>query len=243
MYTFKDMKVEKGVTLIELSIVIIIIGLIIAGVIGGNALVHQTKIRKVISEVNALKVASDVFKLKYHGIPGDINTGDNYWPGCENSTPCSGNGDGVYNHTESYIAWRQLSLAGLIKGEYAGYTGQHVRGVNATGSDILESESGFGRYYLNTEMVLGRVGKNSIILGSRFFSNEFRSQGVTVREAFDIDTKIDDGHASKGSVLSPTGMFHAGHLCSHTFRFPTTNSYNMAYLNHDTFLCVMAFYK
>ncbi|PIR39391.1 MAG: hypothetical protein COV35_02425 [Alphaproteobacteria bacterium CG11_big_fil_rev_8_21_14_0_20_39_49] len=74
-------KSEKGFTLIELSIVIVIIGLIVAGVIGGQALVEQAKIRSQISEFQKYSVAYNTFKIEYNAILGDFNRASQYWTG------------------------------------------------------------------------------------------------------------------------------------------------------------------
>ena len=64
---------QEGFTLIELSIVIVIIGLIVAGVVGGQTLVLQAKIRSQISDFNKYKIAYNTFQLEYNAIPGDFN--------------------------------------------------------------------------------------------------------------------------------------------------------------------------
>jgi prepilin-type N-terminal cleavage/methylation domain-containing protein len=66
------LRVEKGFTLIKLSIVIVIIGLIVAGVVGGQAWVQQANIRGLISDINKYTIALYTFKLEYNAISGDM---------------------------------------------------------------------------------------------------------------------------------------------------------------------------
>ena len=57
-----NQKSKNGFTLVELSIVIVIVGLIIAGVTSGNVLVKQAKLRTVISQFNEYTAAMNSFK-------------------------------------------------------------------------------------------------------------------------------------------------------------------------------------
>ncbi len=114
------MHTKKCFTLIELSIVIVIIGLIVAGVVGGQSLVKQAKLRAAVSEFKKYKTAVNVFKLEYNHILGDIPNATSYWTG-----GVTANGDGnkflLSNPmNEEVRAWQHLSLAGIIQGEYTG---------------------------------------------------------------------------------------------------------------------------
>ena len=71
---------QKGFTLIELSIVIVIIGLIVAGVIGGQSLIQQSKLRSIITDVNKYKTAYNTFYLQFSSLPGDMSNASSYWP-------------------------------------------------------------------------------------------------------------------------------------------------------------------
>ena len=64
---------NKAFSLIELSIVLIIIGLLIAGIIGGKSLIESAKIRNVINEFNNLEKSIYAFKVIKDRLPGDVN--------------------------------------------------------------------------------------------------------------------------------------------------------------------------
>ncbi len=63
---------KSGFTLIELSIVLVIIGLIIGGVLVGKDLIKAAEIRSTIGQYEKYKTAVNTFKLKYSGLPGDL---------------------------------------------------------------------------------------------------------------------------------------------------------------------------
>lgn len=116
---------NKGFTLLELAIVIVIIGLIVAGISAGQSLVSAAKARSVISESEQYKLAFNNFRLQYghNSFPGDFDQANSYWPGCgvgAAEADCNGDGDSLISRSstaddsEQLRAWQHLSLAGLI---------------------------------------------------------------------------------------------------------------------------------
>jgi prepilin-type N-terminal cleavage/methylation domain-containing protein len=101
-------KSSAGFTLIELSIVLVIIGLIVGGVLVGQDLIRAAEIRATISQIEKFNTATNTFRGKFNALPGDMNystratfgfnTGaaSTAAGGCggASSTPTSGFGDG-----------------------------------------------------------------------------------------------------------------------------------------------------
>lgn len=61
----------RGFTLIELSIVLVIIGLLVGGILVGRELIETARIRKTVGAIQEINVAVNTFRLKYHCYPGD----------------------------------------------------------------------------------------------------------------------------------------------------------------------------
>jgi len=113
---------KKGFTLIELSIVLIIISLIVAGVVGGKSLIHSAEIRNIVSEVSNIKTSLNTFNQQYNYLPGDLPDADEYWPSygnnyCTGASLFEGDGDGlIYHDYESRYVWIHLLEAKLLEG-------------------------------------------------------------------------------------------------------------------------------
>ncbi len=217
-------KTDSGFTLIEMSIVLVIIGLIIGGVLVGQDLIRAAEIRSVLSDMDKYKTAAYTFQTKYDCLAGDCANATTYF-GAENAVPatcqttastgtltCNGNGDGKVGDTASnfyevFRFWQQLAIAGLIKGQYTGITGSggvahHILGVNAPTAAI--TGSGFSFHYSitvgNTYMPLSASGQKFTI--GRQISGTYPTAGLfTPAEAKAFDAKIDDGLPAKGLVV------------------------------------------
>src|ERR1700735_3583176 len=68
----KDRSDERGFTLIELSIVLVIIGLIVGGILVGQDLIKAAETRAQISQIEKYNSAVNTFRGKFGGLPGDL---------------------------------------------------------------------------------------------------------------------------------------------------------------------------
>lgn len=143
---------QKGFSLVELSIVLVILGLLVGGILTGQNLIRAAELRSIVTEYNHYVTAVHTFRTKYLALPGDMTNATKFWdaepaancPGDE-TTPstttatCDGNGDGLIswhgaagNGGESHRFWQHLANAGMINGTY---TGTHSAGsCNTIGS-------------------------------------------------------------------------------------------------------------
>lgn len=139
---------RAGFTLVELSVVLVIISLLVGSIIAGTTLIRAARIKSITSDKEAYQNAILAFRDKYNALPGDMANATDIWgyatgatgpitsvknDACEALTSpsttkgtCNGNGNdiiyehqGEYNH-EQYRVWQHLSNAGMIEGSYSG---------------------------------------------------------------------------------------------------------------------------
>src|ERR1700722_19638100 len=67
-----EMQRSSGFTLIELSIVLVIIGLIVGGVLVGRDLIEAAAIRAQISQIEKYQTAVNTLRAKYEYLTGDM---------------------------------------------------------------------------------------------------------------------------------------------------------------------------
>jgi prepilin-type N-terminal cleavage/methylation domain-containing protein len=125
-------KLSLAFTLIELSIVLVIIGLFAGGILVGKDLIHAAEIRSQIKQFQEYEIAYNTFKIKYNCTVGDCQSATSIFGSTDSTgtaiTNGNGNGridtaNGTYANdgnstwalsTEMWGAFQQLGLANLV---------------------------------------------------------------------------------------------------------------------------------
>jgi prepilin-type N-terminal cleavage/methylation domain-containing protein len=194
---------EQGFTLVELAVVLVIIGLLTAGILVGKTLIRQSQINSVSADTQRYIGAAQTFQQKYGALPGDMPNANSYWSGVSYG---DGNGQ-IDTVAESFLFWQHLANAQLIQGIYTGAAGtggssDHVINSNCPQSRL--TSSGFGVKYVgikasDTTYYDGNYG-HAFIFGG-YYTNFYPAKAtLTAAEAQSFDDKYDDGQPGTGSV-------------------------------------------
>lgn len=200
---------KNGFTLIEISVVLLISGLLFFTVIKGSSLIEYARLHRLMQDMR--KVWSDInfFYTEYHYYPGDMPNASDFFDSskCGGVRKINGNGDGRIEFKdrrdggiESYLAWCHLSQAGL--GYQSGGGPDSTSAVPVLGVDIPTSKIK-GSGFLLSHGVHGFEGNNVLVIGAPR-ENMGRELNVgpilTARQAYLIDKKMDDGNPTTGNV-------------------------------------------
>lgn len=215
---------DGGFTLIELSIVLVIIGLLVGGVLTGKDLIKAAEIRSSIKDIESFRSAFNTFRLKYNCLPGDCPNATDYFGTSSNCAvvgtgTCNGNGDyryGTWVGDEPYRAWQQLALAGLVKGSF---TGIHTAATNyrsvpdvnvpkapfANGGYSLSGTADGSFTTANFFANGSDIGVSFIILHNDSGAN-FPDVLLSSVDAMNIDVKSDDGIPGTGKTRTLSSL-------------------------------------
>lgn len=204
---------QRGFTLVEMAIVLVIIGLLLGGILKGQELITSARVRNIADQNSDVQAAYYGFIDRYRQVPGDwpqVNAAQAI-PNVDNGGNASGRLDGDVWEEGLYL-WEQLSKAGFIQGNYTGGLGS---APNAADTAVAPRNAFNGFLMLfRTDDYDGddAVERLNLTLG----------RGIPVNVLRELDLKIDDGlpetgvlrHAlSAGAEMADNDVGHSTDTC------------------------------
>lgn len=181
---------QKGFTLVEIAIVLVIIGLLLGGILKGQEMITQAKIKNVIADFSGISAAYYGYQDRYRAIPGDDLNAGTRWTTAPAATPGNGNGVVAGGYTnggavctaavESCSWWDHLRRAGFVSG--TGVLPPFNAVAGALGVQTGDTAGG---------AIFG--GFSSLIVCSANLPDKI---------AIAVDTQMDDGQPATGTVRS-----------------------------------------
>lgn len=191
---------QAGFTLIEIAIVLVIIGLLLGGVLQGQQLIENSRVKSATNTFNGIAAASFSYQDRYGRMPGDDGNGavanltgrGGTWsdiPG----TGSAGDSDGILDATaaatfagtgEGAMFFTHLRAAGFITGDPATAIGTAA---------ILPTNSFGGLVGVTGETIDGTLSGIKICM-----SNVPGSAGIA------LDQQLDDGQSDSGRLRAFT---------------------------------------
>lgn len=188
-------RAQSGFTLVEIAIVLVIIGLLLGGVLKGQELIENGRVKSAAADMNGITAAYNSYLDRYRKLPGDdgpvatLTARGASWTGM-----AAGGNNGIVNVTaaqaftgggENDEFFRHLRAAGFITGNPAD-VGVNALPVNAWGGRVG---------VVGTTAVQGRpVARLLICMGN-----------VPGKAAAALDVQLDDGVPDGGSFRATQG--------------------------------------
>lgn len=174
--------------MVELAIVLVIIGIILGGVLKGQELIFNAKVKRLQSQAKEMMAAVYTYYDKYGYFPGDDPTAGSRW------SVGNGTGDGViaggYCDTaaeESCLLWQHLRFANIISGDPNDTNTNSTTPKHAWGGPI---------HVFSGTYQVGGVERNSMWIA---FVN------LPGNAAAALDRLMDDGNCNSGSMAAYPG--------------------------------------
>lgn len=207
--TNQSRKNEKGFTLVELAIVMIIIGLLIGGILKGQELIANAQVASTVSQVKGIDAAVSTFRDSYNAFPGDMATARTRISNCT-ADPCT-NGDGdsrlevnpnnAAQAGEQLGFWAHMAAADLLTGVDGTQTVQfgsalpaaNVGGGYVAGFTANGAITGYGG-------PAARAGHYIVLRSSPTAAADAANAILSAAQAARIDQKADDGAPNGGTI-------------------------------------------
>jgi prepilin-type N-terminal cleavage/methylation domain-containing protein len=189
--SYHKFRLQRGFTIVEISIVLVIVGLILGGVLNARSVIRKGQTKDIIKAVNELSTAAQQFKDRYGMWPGDFNNATASIAGMA----CA-NGDGnlqIQTLAETSCASEMLIRSGMLRGT----AGNPIMVRGSTTLSVTASTAAL------TGIAAGRLPGNAANAGTVVV----RVQNIDCDIALQIDRATDDGNVD-------TGNFRTGNVCA-----------------------------
>lgn len=148
---------QKGFTLVEIAIVLVIVGLLIGGVLKGQEMITNAKIKRIESDNAGIAAAMFSYQDRYLVLPGDDDAAESRFDVYAGDLNTNGDGDGLIGGglndwetdngaaiiaatVEPELFFAHLRAAGLIAGD----SGDPSHPANAYGGKIGIQDGSLG---------------------------------------------------------------------------------------------------
>lgn len=207
-------KRQSGFTLIEIAIVLVIIGLLLGGILKGQELINNARVKNLATDFRNVPLFVYGYQDRFRVLPGDDPDADDHVDGTVATTPAGTLGNGAINGNwnsvtatdESFLFWEHVRRAQLAPGTLDTASADY-RPRNAAGGRI-GIQSGIAAAAAAPIQAGGTGIRGAYVICSDAIRGDF---------AIQLDVQVDDGNTAGGSMMAtPTNGYAIGAVATPT---------------------------
>lgn len=227
-------KNKTGFSLVELSIVLVIIGLLIGGVLAGQSLIESFKLNSQIQQLQQIDTAYYNFRTKFKQIPGDssyfVVPGDNDGI-IENDKTANAYGSMIIARATEERAnfWKHLGDSEMLNHKYTNTelaSSPYVYGRDQDAPKTKLADDGIITlgFITGNPLTCQRNKVNRMFWLLRNYNSSNGAGTIPVTLAAALDKKIDDGTVSSCDGLMYAPLIACGNSSVAPYAYYTTTA-------------------
>lgn len=195
---------QQGVTLIEFTLVLVVFGLLLGGILKTTELIDNAKVKSLADRNQSIQFAWYTFIDRYGGTPGTISDIQNYLPDGQVATWRGYYDSNRVRYRVSKFAFQNLAVAGLLRCGHC--TGGTQSENNSISNSPVNTYGGFYEINWGADNGFRKVAHPRTLDNSDYVADYndhnilYTGKGIPSNLMAELDRKIDDGTPNKGKL-------------------------------------------
>jgi len=189
---------QAGFTLVEIAIVLVIIGLLLGGVLKGQEMIENGKIKSVISDMKGVSAAFYSYQDRYRAVPGDDISATTRFASA-GTVVVNGGGNGALFGPYLTVGVT-VGVAPAVGAETSNFW-QHIRLAGFLSGDLTTNNGGNNAI----SAAGGAVGVQDVTAAYGLAGIKVCVGSLPSKYAQSMDTQLDDASATTGAFRAGAG--------------------------------------
>ncbi len=186
-------KAQSGFTLVEIAIVLVIIGLLLGGVLKGQEMITNARVKNIVSQAQGVQAAFYAFQDRFRAIPGDLTAAQAAMVGNAALAAATAQSNSIIAAGDSATAFQNLTVSGFLSCPVCTVTGASTAANSPTNA-----------YGGVMQLVTDAVYAGTVAAPATVRHNVKTGGQIPVEVIAEVDRKMDNGAAATGTLRQST---------------------------------------